>query len=159
MFDSPESLIKYGNRIVYKLGDETFAKVIQFMAKISWLIFIWNMGGYFNAATGYGILRNCDMANMDYISPEGTTHRINVIPNTWQELNKYCVVKPTRILPKECVKEYSYECYNRKGISYLLISLLTILIVSYTLYTKIVKKTVFYNNVVKYIKKIASRIR
>ena len=117
------------------------------------------MGGYFNAATGYGILRNCDMPNMDYISPEGTTHRINVIPNTWQELNKYCVVKPNRILPKECVKEYSYECYNRKGIFYFFISLLTILIVSYTLYTKIVKKTIFYNNVVKYIKKIASRIR
>lgn len=159
MFDSPESLIKYGDRIVYKLGDETFAKTIQFIAKINWLIFIWNLGGYLNSATGYGILRNCDIANMDYISPEGTAHRIDVIPNTWQELNKYCVVKSTRVLPKECVKEYSYECYNRKGISYLIILLLLVLMVAYILYTRIVVKTVFYNNVVKYIKKISSRMK
>lgn len=58
------------------------------------------------------------MLDMDYLSPEGHTHRIQVNPGTWQELNKYYVVKHTRILPEECVKEYMYQCYNRKGIFY-----------------------------------------
>ena len=159
MFDSPESLVKYGDRIVCKLGDDTFSKAIQYISKINWLIFIWNVGGYLNSATGYGILHNCDMPNMDYISPEGSTSRINVIPHTWQELNKYYVVKSTRVLSKKCLKEYNYECYYRKCISYLIILLLLTLMVTYILYSRIVVKTVFYNNLVKYIKKIASRIR
>lgn len=159
MFQSPENLIKYGDRIVYKLGDDTFSKVIQYIAQINWMIFLWNLGGYFNSATGYGILRNCNMSNMDYLSPEGTTNRIQVNPGTWQELNKYYIVKPTRVLPEECVKEYMYECYNRKGMIYFSLFLVFLGISGYILYTRVLVKNLFFNNTIKYGKKIASKIK
>ena len=154
MFTSSESLSKNVNRIVYKLGDDTFANAMKFIEKINWMIFIFNLGGYFNAATGYGILKNCNMPGMDYISPEGTTLRINVVPNTWQDLNKYYVVKSTRTLPDECVKEYMYECYNKKGLIYLTFFLITSGLVGYVLYTKVLVNNAFFNNTVKYIKKL-----
>ena len=154
MFASSESLSKNENRIVYKLGDDTFANAIKFIAKINWMIFIFNLGGYFNAATGYGILKNCNMPGMDYLSPEGTALRINVVPNTWQDLNKYYVVKSTRTLPDECVKEYTYECYNKKGVIYLAFFLIMLGLVGYVLYTKILVNNAFFNNTVKYIKKM-----
>jgi hypothetical protein len=155
MFTSSESLSKNVNRIVYKLGDETFANAMKFIAKINWIIYIFNLSGYFNSATGYGILKNCNMQGMDYLSPEGTAPRINVVPNTWQELNKYYVIKSTRILPDECVKEYTYECYNKKGFIYLAFFLITSGLVGYILYTRILVNNAFFNNTVKYIKKLA----
>lgn len=155
MFTSSESLSKNINRIVYKLGDETFANAIKFVSKINWMCFFWNLSGYFNAATGYGILKNCNMPGMDYLSPEGSALRINVIPNTWQELNKYYVIKSTRILPNECVKDYTYECYNRKGFVHIMIGLIMLLSFGYVLYTKVLVNNAFFNNTVKYIKKLA----
>jgi hypothetical protein len=155
MFTSHESLEKNMNRIVYKLGDETFANAMKFIAKINWMIFIFNLGGYFNAATGYGILTECNMPEMDYLSPEGTTHRINVVPNTWQELNKYYTIKSTRTLPEECVKEYMHKCYNKKSIIYLIFFLIMTGLVGNVLYTRVLVKNTFFNNTVKYIKKLA----
>jgi hypothetical protein len=134
VFDSPTNLNKHKDRIVYKLGDETHSEAVQYISKTWWLIYLWNLGGYLNSATGYGILNNCNNPNMDYLSPEGVADRITVVENTWQPLNKYYIIIPTRILQEVCVSEYNYVCHNRNAYMYMILLLVIIFCVVCVLY-------------------------
>ena len=134
MFETPANLNKYSDKIVYKLGDETHSEAVQYISKTWWLIYLWNIGGYLNSASGYGILNKCNNPNMDYLSPEGVADRITVVDNTWQPMNKYYINIPTRILQEECVSEYNYVCYNRNVYMYIILFLFIIFCVVCVLY-------------------------
>ena len=119
MFSNREDFQKYGDKIIYKLGNEKYSMFMQIMSKHALPLYFWNIGGFLNSAQGYGILKNCNIPDMEYISPEGLTHRIDIKPDTWQPINKYLVFEKTRTLPEECVKEHDFVCYNRQGWLYL----------------------------------------
>jgi len=131
LFSNRHDYEKYSDKIVYKLGDEKYSVWMQTISKYGWLLYFWNLSGFLNSAQGYGVLKNCAIDDMDYISPEGLTDRLTIKPNTWQPINKYCVFEKTRIFPEECKKEYNFVCYNRQGWMYLFLLILLFVLFIY----------------------------
>lgn len=120
VFNTQETLQNVIPRIMHVKGDEKYG---NFMIKASQgvgpMISMINTWAYINAAQGYGAkyqtFKVFGIEGFDYFSSEGLCHRLVVVPNTWQAINKYIINNsvPVNDLPEECYKVYRFNVYNR----------------------------------------------
>lgn len=94
-----------------------------------------NMGGYLNAAMGYGVVGHplVESGGFLYLSSEGFRGRLVVESGTWQAINKYIVKWETMNLPAEMRREFMWVCYNRQYTAYLFAILILLLVVVYVI--------------------------
>ena len=133
VFPDHETLVKYKPDIVHVLGKEQFSDILIKANKMVVTASILNFYGYLNAATGYGGIVKCSDPRM-FLSSEGLRHRIDVVEDTWQPINKYIIHpehKDAPILPEECYSSYKFTCFNYQFMKYTLVMVLLVLLVVY----------------------------
>ena len=129
--------------------------------------FIPNLFGYLNTATGGGISDSeslkCpfDLSKYTFYSSEGACARIDIIPNTMQQLNLYCVKNKKNTLPETCMKSYMYDRYERQFVYYGLIVLLLSIILIYIIFksTSLIKRFLFKVDTTVRSARISKRVR
>jgi hypothetical protein len=118
VFPSMGDFKSSSGRVIHVEGDERYADIMIRLSKNPLTAGIMNMLGYLNASTGYGKLRDTKLN--EYLSSEGSSSRLIVIPYKWQAINKYIMNMETRVLGGGQHSEFKYECFNRQFIGYIL---------------------------------------
>jgi hypothetical protein len=116
VFPTTDILLRYKDNLLHVGGKETYREAIQKISEYSSTIYLINLLGYINAASGYGKLpEQYKDKNTLYLSSEGLCGRETVDPNqTWQTQNKYIIKYDTKLLDKNHKKHFDYHCYNKK---------------------------------------------
>jgi len=106
--------------------------VLEYLYKIKSITYVLNLIGYINAIDGYGYNENIRKTlnlndDISYLASEGLTARITILPDTYQEINKYVIVdKDINSLPIETYDKYYYICYQKNMINILIMLLIII---------------------------------
>lgn len=115
--------------IVHVPGNETYSDwMISASKGTGPIISLINMYGFFNAATGYGWrsrpLAKCGLQKSHlFFSSEGLRARIEVVPDTWQPINKYIINRNITVhdISPKCQRIYKYYVFNRQFYQYTII--------------------------------------
>lgn len=135
VYRSPSDYHLYNNQFLHIPGNETYSDLMIKLSKMHVVSSFINFLGYLNASTGYGSQRmGCVPDDIKYMSSEGLRERIQVIPDTWQEINKYILKHSTRDLPLECYKGFHYTYYRKQFIIYTITLITIFIIIIYSLY-------------------------
>lgn len=123
VYKNNDEYAAYAHRVLHILGKETFTTLADELNKNPAAIWALSKLSYLNGITGYGyehrILNRCGMPpQFTHMSSEGFRERLEVVPGTWQPINKYIVVNETHNLPSRCYDDYKFYCYNRQFIIY-----------------------------------------
>jgi hypothetical protein len=145
VFPSTELVLQYKDKLIHISGKETYRKMIEIISNYSATIYLVNLLGYINSATGYGKLPE-KYINKEclYLSSEGLCGRHTVDPNqTWQTQNKYIIKYDTNLLDNQYRDHFDYHCYNKKIrlTSFLGLVFIIILIYSFIILCKKIKNT------------------
>ncbi len=91
------------------------------MYKIYGLADLLNLITYFNASTGHSILPESKQLGALFFSSEGARPRLAFRPNEWQDINKYIIARQTKMLPRELIGKFRYECFYKQYALYFII--------------------------------------
>jgi hypothetical protein len=111
----------YSPIILHAKGDESKSNIMQNLNKLPLINNIINYARFLNSGNGYGIVKSLRNTPIKYISPEGFSSRLTIIPNKLQELNKYIIINHADMLPDEYINEFKYSCFYYQYISYFII--------------------------------------
>jgi hypothetical protein len=128
----------YAPKILHAQGDEKYSDIMIQLNKYYVTASILNIIGFLNALTGYGHRHAMFKKELGgkyiYISSEGLRGRIEIVPNSLQEINKYIIVNKGDDLPEYLRDSYMYYCYNRQLTLYSLLFILVVMVICYLAY-------------------------
>ena len=139
VFPNIELYNLYSNKIIHVKGDEKYKNYMTNISKNNLIINIINYFSFINSATGYGynekIINKLNINNnFTYISSEGFTNNMFIIPNKLQKINKYILNKNLVYLNKKDTNTFRYYSFNKQFIKYIFTLLFIILIFLYIIY-------------------------
>jgi hypothetical protein len=130
VFPSAHELQKNSSKFLHVKGDETHSQTMIKLSMYPIISDFLSTYGYFNCSVGYG---NMNLPDIDYFSSEGLRERLDVQPGTLQEINKYIIMNPAPLMPKELVKSFRYICYTRQFMVYTFFLVLTVFLLVWVL--------------------------
>lgn len=134
IFPNKKKLNELKDSYIHVPAKETYSGIMQSLAKFELSAYIMNLIGFFNAASGYGIMNKDNLPNNAlFLSSEGLRGRLQVIPNTWQDINKYIIKHETVNLPSELYDEFNTVCYRNKFAFCFVVLFIIIILIIYTL--------------------------
>ena len=112
--------------IIHVPGNEKYSDWMVSASKEPGLVIsLINAYGFLNAATGYGWqsrpLAKCGLQRTHlFFSSEGLRGRLQVVPDTWQPINKYILNRRLVVndISSECYKSFKYYVFNRQFLFY-----------------------------------------
>jgi hypothetical protein len=116
VFPSTQLLLQHKDKLLHIAGKQTFTRFIEPISNYSSTIYLVNLLGYINSASGYGKLpERYTGKDCLYLSSEGLCSRETVDPNLkWQTQNKYIIKYDTKLLHEDYRHHFDYHCYNKK---------------------------------------------
>jgi hypothetical protein len=129
----------YSKKVIHIKGEEEYKNQMTNISKINFIINFINYLSFINSATGYGynenIMKKLNINNeFTYVSSDGFTNNLKIIPNKLQKINKYILNKNITYLNKEDGKIFRYYSYNKQFIKYGCVIFVFIIILLFILY-------------------------
>jgi hypothetical protein len=129
----------YSKKVIHIKGEEKYKNYMTNISKINFIINFINYFSFINSATGYGynenIMKKLNInKEFTYVSSDGFTNNIKIIPNKLQKINKYILNKDVIYLNKEDGETFRYYSYNKQFIKYGCVLFIFIIILLYIIY-------------------------
>lgn len=138
VYTSKEQLIYEVPHTLHIPGDETHSSFMITISKHNNIFSkLFHYAGYLNAATGYSSSRpRCVPSHIVYLSSEGLRGRLEVVPNTWQPINKYIINTSVdaKLLHTDCASAVNYKCYTQQFILYTIALIAIIVLIVWILF-------------------------
>jgi hypothetical protein len=120
-------------------GEEKYKNYMTNISKINLIINFINYFSFINSATGYGynenIMKKLNInKQFTYISSDGFTDILKIIPNKLQKINKYILNKNVIYLNRKDGQIFRYYSFNKQFIKYCFVIFVLIIILLYIIY-------------------------
>jgi len=129
----------YSKKIIHIKGEEKYKNFMMNISKIHLIINLINYFSFINSATGYGynenIMKKLNInKQFTYISSDGFTDILKIIPNKLQKINKYILNKNVIYLNRKYGQIFRYYSFNKQFIKYCFVIFVLIIILLYIIY-------------------------
>jgi len=129
----------YSKKIMHIKGEEKYKNYMMNISKISFIINFINYFSFINSATGYGynenIMKKLNInKQFTYISSDGFTDNLIIIPNKLQKINKYILNKDVVYLNREDGNIFRYYSFNKQFMKYGFVIFVFIILLLYIIY-------------------------
>lgn len=129
----------YSKKIIHIKGEEKYKNFMMNISKINLIINLINYFSFINSATGYGynenIMKKLNInKQFTYISSDGFTDNLQIIPNKLQKINKYILNKNVIYLNRKDGQIFRYYSFNKQFIKYCFVIFVLIIILLYIIY-------------------------
>lgn len=126
VFPCEQDYREYASQICHVLGHESDQPWMSQAFRMPVIASLFNWIGYLNAFTGYG---NDYFHGPFCMSSEGFRCRLTVVPNAWQEGNRYILCDKTFDLESKYERLFHWNYYNRQYVLHTMCMLLLLYLI------------------------------